>query len=662
MPAYLLGIDTGGTYTDAVLFESGIGLVRSAKSLTTRPELENGVTAAVESVLGDVAAQVEMVSISTTLATNAVVEGQGANVCLILIGQKPGTLERAGLREALADSPVCFIEGGHQASGDPRGPLDEATLITAIRTHRETVDAFAVAAQFSVRNPAHELLARDIIRRETGLPVTCSHELSHRLDAPRRALTALLNARLVPLISRLVTAVQHMMTVKGLDVPLMVVKGDGSLVAANVAMERPVETVLSGPAASVVGGAVLAEAKDVVLVDMGGTTSDIAIARNGVPRIEVAGALLGGWRTMVEAVGVSTVGLGGDSEVRFDAKRLTIGPRRVLPLSALVYRFPHLLTTLEEAQAFQDSDRWRFAFKINDPPTALSRYQKELMDTLAQGPRAIADIATDRVLKGILDLLVRRGWVAMAGFTPTDAAHVLGVHTPWRQDAAVLAARCFARRAAEVACLPDADEGRFCEWVFDTLATDLAKAIVHAVRVDEEGDSASVGPGTPDWFLHRALGAPVTDSLLNYQLTLNLPLLAVGAPAAAYFPAVAEKLHTPLMVPKNGDVANALGAVAAGVVQNVQVTITSPQVGLYRMHGQRDVQDFASEDEALAAARRDAGAVATERAQLAGAKEVELRFAERVERTTSGSGEELFIEAWVTATAVGRPRIGRVLT
>ena len=126
----------------------------------------------------------------------------------------------------------------------------------------------------------------------------------------------------------------------GISAPLMVVKGDGSLVRAEWAMQRPIETILSGPAASVVGAWHLAAAAgDVWVVDMGGTTTDIAALREGRPRLNPEGAQVAGWRTMVEAVDVHTVGLGGDSQVRVDGKLgpdwLTIGPRRVVPLCLL---------------------------------------------------------------------------------------------------------------------------------------------------------------------------------------------------------------------------------------------------------------------------------------------------------------------------------------
>ena len=281
----LLGIDTGGTYTDAVLFCRERGVLRSAKSLTTREDLALGIDAAASRVLPEDRSGVAMVSISTTLATNAIVEGRGSPVCLLMIGQGPEALVRAGLGAALGDDPVAFIAGGHDASGIEQSPLDEEALRSAVSRHAGNVTAFAVTAHFAVRNASHESRTHAIVHEHCDRPVTCSQELSDQLDAPRRALTTLLNARLIPMIAELISAVGRMMERRGLVAPLMVVKGDGSLVRAELASRRPVETILSGPAASIVGGHHLAGAGDALVVDMGGTTSDIAVLDAGRPRL-----------------------------------------------------------------------------------------------------------------------------------------------------------------------------------------------------------------------------------------------------------------------------------------------------------------------------------------------------------------------------------------
>ena len=400
--AILLGVDTGGTYTDAVLFDDDTQQVLgSAKALTTKHDLSIGIRHALQAVLADPLPDIRLVSLSTTLATNAIVEGHGNPICLLLLGYPPDALERSRLREALGDDPVVFIQGGHTVSGEEQAPLDLEAAGQAIQAHAPCVAAFAVSGYFAVRNPTHELAVRRLIREITPRPVTCGHELTSNLDAPRRALTAALNARLISLLQGLILAVQDMLLERGIHAPLMVVKGDGSLIEAQVALERPVETILSGPAASVVGARHLSGEDDVFVVDMGGTTTDIALLRGGRPMLNLEGATVGGWRTMVEAVAVHTLGLGGDSEIRLDKDEgLAVGPQRVVPLSLLGHQVPHILDTLNRqvAQASLRPDDGRFALRqraLDSGQTSLPSPQAELWDQLARGPLALSGLFRD---------------------------------------------------------------------------------------------------------------------------------------------------------------------------------------------------------------------------------------------------------------------------
>ena len=222
--AYFLGVDTGGTYTDAVIVdEAADRVIGSAKSLTTRNDLAIGIGKAVDAALagaGIAAGEVALVSLSTTLATNALVEGQGGRVALVFIGFDPDDLDRGGLTEALKGDPVLRLEGGHSHAGGEVAPLDMARLEAEVAALGPEVMGFAVAARFATRNPAHEIAARDAIRRVTGRPVTCSHELSAQLNGPKRALTAVLNARLIGMIDRLVAACERHLLAVGIAAPL----------------------------------------------------------------------------------------------------------------------------------------------------------------------------------------------------------------------------------------------------------------------------------------------------------------------------------------------------------------------------------------------------------------------------------------------------------
>ncbi|HIE29796.1 TPA: hydantoinase/oxoprolinase family protein, partial [Candidatus Poribacteria bacterium] len=335
-----LGVDTGGTYTDAVILDFDSGRVlRKAKALTTRYDLTVGIANSIEG-LGEIETEeIKLVSVSTTLATNSAVEGRGGRVCLLAIGYHPRMLKEYGLDAANVKS-VHLISGGHDIMGEELMPLDVAEAERVIAETKDAVDAYAVSAYGGVRNPVHEIQMRALILRQTDHPVVCGHQLTSQLNAVKRAATAALNARLMPLISDLVKAMQRVLADREISAPLMIVKGDGHIMNTKVSVERPVETLLSGPAASIVGGRYLSGVDEGVIIDMGGTTTDIAVLRAGELAISQDGASVGGWRTCVRAADIRTAGIGGDSHVLLDENGIILSPKRVIPLS-LAATFHH---------------------------------------------------------------------------------------------------------------------------------------------------------------------------------------------------------------------------------------------------------------------------------------------------------------------------------
>ena len=662
---HLLGFDTGGTYTDAVLFDPARGVVAAAaKALTTKHNLAIGLRGAMEAVLRQLPVDdIGFVSLSTTLATNAIVEGQGSPICLLLLGYEPSALDRAGLRRALGHDPVCFIAGGHSATGDEQAPLDLSALEAAVHTHDPRVAAFAVSGFFSVRNPAHELAARELIGRLTGKPVSCGHELTSKLDAPRRALTTALNARLIPQLQQLIHAVEGLMADKGVRAPLMVVKGDGSLVSAQFALVRPVETILSGPAASVVGARHLAGEENVVVADMGGTTTDVALLSGGLPVLDREGAFVAGWRTMVEAVAVHTYGLGGDSEVHRDGDGILVGPRRLVPLSLLCHQYPAMLNVL---RGQHEADRLepgagRFALRnrsLDTGAASLPSSQARVWAALAEGPVPLTDLASGYAAAKAIERLVDRGLVIVGGFTPSDAAHVLGLHGEWSEEAARLGAELWIRDDEASARPADPDAATFAARVVEAAILQSGRAIVDAaLSATDDGTLAAGGP-LGRQLVDRALGRIGTAGrLLTIGISLDRPLVAIGAPVGSYYPEVARRLSTRLVIPPHAEVCNAVGAVAGGIVQSVSALITAPNEGLFRVHLPIGNADFTELERAAAHALAEASALATTNARTAGAAEIELRQrrADKVHRDPSGL--QIFIESRIDVTAFGRPRV-----
>ncbi len=660
--ALMLGIDTGGTYTDAVLLDTTRGALGTAKALTTRHDLTIGIAAAVDAVLGDHAGTIALVSVSTTLATNAIVEGRGSPAALILVGHAPDDGTRKDVTSALAGGPLIQARGGHDALGEETAPLDLDHVEAGALKVSGTVSAFAVSSMFSVRNPAHEIAVRDMLRRSTGLPVSCGHSLSSELDAPRRALTALLNARLIPMIQELIVTVTTLMTSRGIRAPVMAVKGDGSLIDAATALETPVETILSGPAASVIGAQHLSGHDNAFISDMGGTTTDIALIENGQPKLVTRGARVGGYHTMVRAVAAYTSGLGGDSEVRLDEKgRLVIGPRRAVPLALLAHRHPGVTDTLAGQVRRAWPLEWDgvFALRLRRPasePSGLSRPQRHLWDALAEGPVAMEELYRDRSPKLSLEALMERGLVITSRFTPSDAAHVLGIHDAWEGEASKLAAHLWLRWWAMTGHTAPDDPQAFARLVLEETLSASAHALIEAAMQEEHG--LPLPTGRSAHALLRAATAGREGTHFALDVRLHHPVVGVGAPAATYYPRLASRLHTDIVVPPHAGVCNAVGAVAGGVVQRADGLLTSPRSGVIRCHLPEEVTDFDDLEEAALHASGVLERLAHQAAVRIGADDITVRVDRKDEIVACKDGSSLFIESRLAAVAAGRPALG----
>lgn len=664
-----LGIDTGGTYTDAALVDLASGDVLSAaKALTTYHDLTVGIGEAVAKALdhgGCRPDQVAMVGLSTTLATNAIVEGRGGRVCLLLIGYDPELIQQYGFQADLAAEDVVYLRGGHDGAGNEVAPLDEEGAREAVLKRRGQVEAFAISGYFAVRNPEHERRVRALVEQLMPpieghpFPVTCGHELTSRLNSVRRAMTAALNARLIPILRDLIATARRTLDGLGVTAPLMVVRGDGSLVRAEWAMRRPIETVLSGPAASVVGARHLAGQAHAWVIDIGGTTTDIAALRDGWPQVNPDGAQVGRWRTMVEAVDVHTVGLGGDSEVTADVEgRLTIGPRRVAPLCMLAAEHPGMVDVLRDQLGASSPPPYagQFALALCDGAPGLAEADRELLRELAAGPVPLAALHGSwrhgplavRRLEG----LEARRLVLRSAFTPTDALHVLGRFRRWDVEAAGLGAEVLARI---LGTSPEA----LCRQIVEQVSQKAATELVHKLLGDEGVEVRWADEPTARALLDRALGR-VPGSDLACRLRLRRPIVAIGAPAEAYIPRAAEYLGARCVVPPHAEVANAVGAVVGGVVLRRRVLIRPLGAKRFRLHLPEGVEEFDSVEVAVARAQEAVPPVLREQARQAGAEQVEIDMARRDQTAPVGGGwgRRIYLGTELEFIAVGRPSVG----
>ena len=663
-----LGIDTGGTYTDAVIINEQNQVLVAVKSLTTRHNLAIGIGESIGKVAHELLADIEMVSLSTTLTTNAVVEGNGAPVCALVVGLSETQVTKSGLGEIIDDNLIIRLAGGHDASGRQVAPLDVASATAAILAHKDKVSAFSVSAQFGVRNPSHEIQLQNLVTELTQMPVTCGHELATSLGAPRRALTASLNARMIPFIQDLIQAVQNILQQLSIKAPLMIVKGDGSIVNAETALVHPVTTILSGPAASVIGACALSGSRNAIIADMGGTTTDIAIVTDGQPELANEGARVGDWQPMVETVKVYSIGLGGDSEVRFYGGSIALGPRRVVPMSLLAQQHPQVL---ERMQAHLDDTPTarhnRFVTRLEHNQALINQLtpiENQAWEMLEHGPVEMETLVfKDQELAKAMARLERKGMAIYSGFTPSDAAHVLGNSNHWSIAGAKLAAQIWARQMRFLYGLGSWEKGnseepahRVFTLMNDAICQTLLEAGLHQENLLNEARSRNLAALMSKLILKNG-NKDDDNALFGITFGKSHPIVAVGAPATTYYPQVAKSLDVDLILPKYGHVANAVGAVMGSVVQRSEIVITQPTEGVFRIfHGAApfDCHDL---DVALSQAEAIVKQQAYDLAKSAGAADVDIRIRHDNKHIMSELDGELFVEAKISAIATGKPTL-----
>ena len=638
-----LGVDCGGTYTDAVIYDLDAGeVLAAAKFPTSHHDLTRCIGGVMDALPHELLRQVRLACLSTTLATNAIVEGRGGKACLVLLGYEAATsVSPFGAR-------VVRLGGGYDVRGEETEALDEAGLRTTVRENDTWADAFAVSGYFSVRNPAHEIRARAIIAQETGKPIVCGHELSMQLDAPRRATTAAINARLIPLITGLIASVLSILEQRDIRCPLMVVRGDGTLMGSDMALERPVETILSGPAASVVGALTLSGRREGVVIDIGGTTTDIAWVKDGLPPINSEGAVVGDLATRVEAIDIRTIGLGGDSWIKLSRDGgMELGPRRVLPV-AMLEENGAVMEALEEIRnsraRWSVPDMMTFWVKSGDGEVAGSEGTgKEIASRLESGPLSYlelksSDLGPEASLR-LLDM-EQKGAVLRASLTPTDIFNAAGES---EVGSAVLS-----RAAVEAAAkLTGISPAELIRKVKDVACESVARQVL-IFLLGLQGKDRSL--------LEKWMRGGSSRGV-RLDLKLEAAILAAGAPAALFLAPVASFLGGECVIPPYMAVANAVGAVAGAISHREEVIIRRQPDERYLAFASDGRYDYPDLSTASEFAAKKAADLALMEARRAGAGEIELDEHADDFTISDGSGNPTVLERKITARAYGRPRM-----
>ena len=652
---YGLGIDAGGTYTDAVIYDFKQKNAQSKnKALTTKWDFSIGIDNALGGLDQTILDQVSLVSVSTTLATNAIVEGEGQKVGLLFM-PGPGGASSA----PVSNSPAALITGQMGINGQEIQPVnpEEIRIVARRMVARDGVTAFAVSGYGGTINPAHELEVKNILSEEFDMVVCCGHEFSNLLNFAVRAQTVVLNTRIIPRMIKFFRELDRVLEKRNITAPVMVVKGDGTLMSSALAKERPVETILSGPAASVAGAKLLTGLDKATVVDIGGTTTDTADLAEGLVEICENGARVGGLATHVKALNMHTVGLGGDSHIQWVKGELHLGPRRVAPI---VWADANSRSGVDEALTYMEScpaghrdagfsqsvlmaREGRFLFDPTEEETAL--YNLLLERPHCPGElAALLNISSARFLP--TQRLEESGFVQKCGLTPTDLLHINGSFVKWNPAAAHRLVRIFA-------ALTGKQPGQFIELIFKRFEKVLAyeifkKQLAGDINVDEEHPTA-----LSSYLMERILSADKS----NYSIKVELqqPLVGIGAPAHFFLPGAGELLGAEVIIPENADVANALGAISSHILIKQQLSIRPAQDGGFILQGiaggrRSDHIDGAETwavDYLVQEVRNMARSAGTS------CSKVKVEIVDRIVDTADGT--PLFLERNIYASLSGRP-------
>ena len=410
----LLGLDVGGTFTDAVIID-GHRVVATAKRRTTKDNLMNGIGEALDAVLeGYDASNIEQVTLSTTVVTNTIVEGKEQPVDLYVV-TGPGR----NVDDIFPVSPIYL-----QGYTDHRGIVVEHTPADALRgianmvQTRSGTDLAAVSAKFGVRNPQEELSITEELKN-TYLTISNGSLLSGSLNFPRRTISAYFNSAVTPVFTVFKKNVEDALSARDIVAPLHILKADGGSLPIEHMVSRPVETAFTGPAATVLGLSALGVIgnQHTVALDIGGTTTDISLWKHGRPLMTKNGVSIREYPSAVRSFAVTSVGIGGESVVRFKNGNLTVGPERVGPSVALGGIEPTLgdaLIVLGHAnygdfnlalRALQDlADAIQAALQSNNINT--SNNQLTLIKTASDVARLILQNALETIQRGVDEVIM----------------------------------------------------------------------------------------------------------------------------------------------------------------------------------------------------------------------------------------------------------------
>lgn len=557
----VLGIDTGGTFTDAVLWDTNDRRVlRKAKEFTTPDNLATGIETCIKKMNLRRQLELEAVHLSTTLTVNAILEDKFTKLGLILIGRHLSRKLPVQEKYEILKDVWSERQGRVRFSAKDLQPIRKqfavnypAVLISAAPTLNQSSECI-------------EASAADFLEGYLDTELICCSSISDNPELYGRTLEAAVTMGLRPELLRWIDSIQITMGHFGIHAPIRLLTGSGELVPIEQALDFPLDTILTGPAASYVGSKQLSRERNYLLLDIGGTSLDITKIENGKTRFKKDASVIGNYEFQIRTLDLQSFATGGDSHIKLNSLGdVTVGPEKVTPLCILGSRHPHLIHELfhyrlpDEYDLCTASETDCYFANIQAPIAGLHRDQLEIVHLLAEKPHSLFYIA-DHFQKDAdalhIDQLVKKGYLHCSSLTPTDILHAEGIFHRWDSELARAGTQLLAARK-------NCGLSEFISMVKTLIIRQLTFSCMQSIAGFEEKEFLFSDSDATMYLVEKYLDQQ--SGLVQADFSIQKPIVGVGAPAGSWLPDVAEKLNAKLILPQDGDVAGAIGAAAAEV-------------------------------------------------------------------------------------------------
>ena len=554
----IMGIDTGGTFTDTVIWDAEHKkVIAKSKVFTTGTDLSVGIKSGISALNFDDFQLIEQVNISTTLTVNSILENRIDKVAVLVIGKHVlGKLPAHRKYEIVKDNY-------NKKRGIYRMPPEE---MKGICQYLGNESKYILVSAFGEDSISTEDQVAGILRNYFDCYILCRHCMSTKENFYESTLDAITTAALRNVVQHWYESVRKNLDKFGIGENVRVLTGSGKLSTAEEVIQNPLLTLMSGPIASFIGSRYLTNEPDYLLVDMGGTSFDIMKVQNRETRFASTATDIGGYRYGIEMLDIQSFAVGGDSKIRYNSMgEFIVEPQRVTPLCLLGDSYPHLLEELQEYNSLYSGDLLTASFtdcffraKVKPSEGKLLETGKKFLQIIEEQPHSLFCLAEKVGVQPDalhVDQLIEKGYIYCASLTPTDIIHAEGISGRWNRDISTVAVKIMAEMKG---------------WDVDTFVAEVKKRIAEKMAyccmqsiAHFEDKCFTFEDSTAARFIMDSFLKPGKD-LIGTNFSIRKPIVGVGAPAGMWLPRVAEMLDARLVLPRDGDVAGAVGAAASG--------------------------------------------------------------------------------------------------